>query len=117
MADTFTVEINKQDARGQFQGLFSTMIAATVTGVDQDGIATTVCKDWEVTVPGAALGDLVLVAPSSDMEDAGINRVMFTGIVTAADTVAIRVMADDGTFAADTTNGETFKILVLRPNW
>jgi len=66
-----------------------------------DGAGATV----SVSVPGAALGDFVLVAPASDGLD-----LIYTGYVSAADTVEVRVQNESGGAVNDDI---TINIMVL----
>ena len=116
MANTATVVVNENGDRTQFMSLFSAMYAATATITDQDAISANDTAAFAVTVPGVAFGDMVLVAHSADQSDGTDDAVMY-GVVTAADTVEIRVQADAGAYAADDLNNSTVKVLVLRPNW
>lgn len=67
----------------QFQGVFSAVIPFTFTA-DEDSIADQAASQGAVTVPGAALGDFVLVAPEVDVAD-----LLVSATVTATDTVSI----------------------------
>jgi hypothetical protein len=60
-----------------------------------------------LTVAGAALGDLVLVAPPYDMQD-----FIFCGYVQAANTVEIRIQ-NESTAAVNLASG-VWKVAVLR---
>lgn len=68
----------------QFQGLFD-VIPFTVN-IEEDSIAAQATSVADVTVPGAALGDFVLVTPGIDAVS-----VLFSGWVQAADTVTVAV--------------------------
>jgi|ETN02SMinimDraft_2_1059926.scaffolds.fasta_scaffold59105_2 hypothetical protein len=117
MANTATVVVNKSSgAREQLHGMFSHMYFATITITNNDAIALTDTATFAVTVTGAALGDMVLFGINNDLSD-GTDQGSMTAVVTAADTVALRVLADKGEYAADDLNNSITKIAVLRPNW
>ena len=115
MANTATVVINGRD-REQFQSAFEAMYFATATIADNDAVTAGDTATFSVSIPGAAVGDFVLVASSSDLSD-GTDQAIMTGVVTAANTVGIRLQADAGAYAADDLNGTEVKIAVLRAKW
>lgn len=119
MANTFTV--TKTD-RGnqQFQGAFKELFRVTGTISDQDAIADDVSVEVDLTVPGVALGDMVLgfgcsIAPA----DANAS-IVIDPYIAAANTVTLKLTNIDATtdaFDADTLNGATIKLLIGRPSW
>ena len=103
-----TVTQSKQ----QLQGLFYEMWAVTETvnfGNAATGSGTFASVD--VTVPGVALGDMVMgIVVGVDTVDAVIG-----GAVTAANTVTLTLL-NNTTGAVDLAS-TTCKFLVGRPNW
>jgi hypothetical protein len=96
--------------RSQFQGLFSEMWAVSET-VDFGNAATGsgTFASVNVTVPGVALGDIVMgISAGVDTVDTVIG-----GAVTAADTVTLTVL-NNTTGAVDLTS-TTLKFIVVRP--
>lgn len=93
--------------RRQFQDLFSDVLtyhgALNVANLADGAGATS-----SVTVPGAALGDFVLVSLAVDLQD-----MIVTGYVQAADTVEVRVQ-NESTGAVDLASA-TLRIAVLKP--
>lgn len=101
----------------QFQGVFNEMWTVKGTITDQDAIAIGDTASFALTVPGVALGDLCLgVSLTSDLSD-GTDQAVVTAIVSAADTVTIRVNADAGEYAVDDLNSAVVKVFVARPSW
>lgn len=91
---TLTIDqVGRQGPR-QFQALFD--VIPFTFNFEEDSIAAGAGSSGTVTVTGAALGDLVLVAPAQGAEEA-----MLWGTVTAANTVGI------GAFNVDTGAAET----------
>lgn len=101
----------------QFQGAFSEMwkVKATLTqdvavAINDTGVIT-------MTVPGVALGDMV-IADSINMDyNDGTDQATLTWAVTAANTVTLYIHADVGEFAANAVNGAVAKVLIGRPSW
>ena len=62
MANTVTVNSSVQN-REQFQGLFNEMWVVTATVTDQDAVAIGDTLSISLTVPGVALGDMVIRRP------------------------------------------------------
>jgi hypothetical protein len=116
-----TIAVTKTD-RGnkQFQGAFKEMFFVNATVSDQDAIADDVSIEVDLTVPGVALGDMI-VGISSSIAPADANAsVTITGYVAAANTVTLKIInVDDGAdaFDADTLNTAVIKIAIGRPNW
>jgi hypothetical protein len=91
----------------QFQGAFNEMWEVTVT----DTMRIT------VTVPGVALGDMVIAQSiTNDLSD-GTDQCIMQCYVTAANTVSLQFTADAGQYAADDLNNAVVKMLVARPAW
>lgn len=85
-----------------YTGVFTVDLGNAATG--SGTFATTT-----VTVPGAALGDFVLVAPVLDLTDGFVF-----GQVSAANTVDITVL--NNTAGALNLASAQYKVLVLRPS-
>ena len=100
----------------QFQGAFKEMWTVTGTISDQDAVAATAIGEFDVTVTGVALGDMVLgVAVSVNLDD-GTDQATMSAHVSAADTITVQLAADDAQYAADDLNASTIKVLIGRPN-
>ena len=117
MANTITVDRVEQGNR-QFGGAFSEMWAVTGTVTDQDAVAIGDTLSINMTVPGVALGDMV-IGTSLDMDyfDAGGDGAVIGASVGSANTVLFTVHADVAEFAADAITNAKIKILVGRPAW
>lgn len=93
----------------QFQGLFE-VIPFKVT-VTEDSVTAQVASQVDIPVPGAELGDFVLVTPTVDA--AGLIPY---GFVQSANTVTISVYNVEGTDAITSlAGGVVFNGLVLKP--
>lgn len=114
MATNITVITDSANSAGtkgarQFQGLFEA-IPFKFT-IDDDSLAAQVAGQCDIAVPGAELGDFVLIAPSVDHGP----QIMFAA-VTATDVVTLTTFNVEGTDAstafatASVVNG-----LVLKP--
>lgn len=75
----------------QFQGMFQDMWKVTCT-LDAGSLADGAGETDTITVPGVALGDIVLGA-SFSVDEAGLS---VTGYVSAANTVSLRVQNESG---------------------
>ena len=75
----------------QFQGMFQDMWKLTCT-LDAGSLADGAGESDTITVPGVALGDMVL-GLSFGVSEAGIT---ITGYVSAANTVTLRVQNESG---------------------
>ena len=116
MAQTIAVNVTKKGRR-QFQGLFKEMWAVKATISDCDAVAIGAIGEFDMTITGLALGDMVIgVSSTLDLND-GTNEALMNAYVSAADTLTLQVMADEAEFAADALNTAVIKILVGRPNW
>jgi len=98
--------------RRQFQDVFSNVLTYQGTldlgsAGDNDGTGAAFASA-DVTVPGAALGDLVLVSLGVDTVD-----LTLTAAVTAANTVTVTV--NNGTINAVDLASTTVRIAVLQP--
>jgi hypothetical protein len=96
--------------RLQFQRLFEVVGAGAFT-VDMGNAATGsgTFAVAQITVPGAALGDFVLVSPAVDVVDAAV-----VGNVTAANTVDLVLL--NNTAGAVNLASAQYNIVVLRLN-
>ena len=119
MADTMAVSRVEQGTK-QFQGAFSEMWLCTGTITDQDQIADDVSIIITLTVPGVALGDMV-VGFSFGKSQADANaHVIAHAFVSAANTVLLIIANVDqaaDAYDADTLNDGGFKMLIGRPSW
>lgn len=93
--------------RRQFQDLFSDVLTYTGT-LNVANLADGAGATSSVTIPGAALGDFVLVSLGVDLQD-----MVVTGYVQAANTVEVRVQ-NESTGAVDLAS-TTLRIAVLKP--
>jgi len=116
MANTITVS-KVERGTNQFQGAFKEMWKVTGSVTDSDAVAATAIGEFDITVSGVALGDMVLgMAFGADFDD-GTDQASPTAYVAAANTVTVQWSADDAQFAADALNGASFKMLIGRPAW
>jgi len=119
MADTMAVSRVEQGTK-QFQGAFSEMWLCTGTVTDQDAINDDVSIIITLTVPGVALGDMVLgFAFGKSQADANAH-VFQQAFVSAANEVKLIIANVDQTsdaYDADTLNDGGFKMLIGRPAW
>lgn len=91
----------------QFQGVLRVVYNGRQT-VNPASAADGAGETISLTVPGAALGDIVLVGPGADVLDT-----VFSASVVAANTVEIRVQ-NESTGTRDIASS-SWNILVLRP--
>jgi len=119
MANTLTVTSAGRGSK-QFQGAFKEMFLAYGGVTDQEAIADDVSVDISLTVPGVALGDMVLgISFTKSQADANAS-IFATAFVSAANTVILKLTNIDETtdaYDADTLNASTWRILIGRPNW
>ena len=117
MANSATVDRVEQGT-SQFQGAFSEMWKVTATITDQDAVAIGDTMSISLTVPGVALGDMVIgMSLNVDSFDAGGDGAVIRAEVGSANTVNFMVHADVAEFAADAITNAVVKILVGRPHW
>lgn len=95
-------------ARRQFPDVFKNVLTYTGT-LNLGSAADSGFASSAVTVPGAALGDFVLVSLGVDTVDTVV-----AGAVTAANTVTVTVQNDTG--GAVDLASTTVRICVLQPN-
>lgn len=113
MAFTTAGTVTRVQDRRQFQGLFNEMWTVTIAGADPSSIAAGAEDIQTYTVPGLALGDIVLGA--SFTRDLTIDADMLW-YVSAANTLSVRINNHNAAAALDFAAG-TFKVLVGRPAW
>lgn len=94
----------------QFQDLFEVVGTAFVTTNPADAAAGDFV-DVTTTVTGAAFGDFVLCSVGIDP----LNN-MVHGYVSAANTVTLRVFANDGATAGQAIGALNARVIVLRAN-
>lgn len=117
MANTITVNTTTQ-SKQQLQGLFNEMWAVTATISDQDAVAINDTASVSLTVPGVALGDMVIgMSMTVDSFDGAGDGAVIRAEVGSANTVNFMIHADVAEFAADALNNAVVKILIGRPNW
>lgn len=105
--------VTRVQDRRQFQGLFSEMWTVTVTGADPASVAASAEDTQTYTVPGLALGDMVL--GYSFTRDLTIDADFFV-YVSAANTVTVRINNHNAAAALDLAAGN-LKFLIGRPAW
>ena len=117
MANTITVTKTTRGGFRQFQSAFSEVWTVKGSVTDSDAVALTAIGEFDVTVAGVALGDMVLGCSYGADFDDGTDQASPSAHVSAADTVTVQWQADDAEFAADALNGASFKMIVARPGW
>lgn len=96
--------------RQQFQGLFSECIVYTAAlDLANAAVGSGTFASSDITIPGAALGDFVLVSLGVDTVDTAI-----VGAVTAANVVTVTVL--NNTAGAVNLASATVRIVVMKPN-
>lgn len=112
MAFTTSTVTRVEQGNKQLQGAFVEMWFVTAT-VDPSSVAAGAEDTGTLTVPGVALGDMVVgFAPGVNQTvDADINV-----FVSAANTLTIRLSNLNGAAALDLATS-TWKIMVARPLW
>ena len=110
MAFTTATVASVKQGREQFQGVFSEMWQATLT-VDPASIAAGGEDTGTFTIPGLALGDIVLgVGPGVNLTaDAEV-----LAYVSAANTLTIRISNLNAASALDLASS-TWKVVIGRP--
>ncbi len=119
MANTFGTPVVRRGNQ-QFQGLFSDMFLVSIPVTDQDAIADDVSVDITATVPGVALGDIVLFAGATKAQSDANAGITVDAWVSAANTVNVRFTNIDATtdaYDADTLTDGYIKLVVARPLW
>ena len=100
--------------------MFNEMWGVTGTVTDQDAIADDVSIIVTLTVPGVALGDMVLgFAFNKSQADANAHIIAHPFVSAANEVKFILANVDQvgDAYDADTLTGGTFKMLVGRPAW
>ena len=95
-------------ARMQFQSLFD-VYGAEVTH-DFGSLADGAGETLSISVPGAAIGDTVMVSAGVDISD-----MTLTAYVQAADTVEVRLQNESG--GVLDLASTTVRVCVLSPDW
>lgn len=111
----FTTATVASYSRGsqQMQGAFTDQWVANLT-VNPASIAAAGEDSATFTIPGVALGDMVMVAPGVDL--AATGELIVSAYVSAANTVTIRLSNVHASSAADLASS-TWKLWVGRPSW
>ncbi len=104
-----TVNVSGEKGPRQFQGLFD--IIPFKFSADDDSLPAQTASQADVAVPGAELGDFVVVSCVADL----VNLIA-VGFVSAADVVTIQVFNVEGTDASTALAGNpAFKGVVFKP--
>lgn len=109
----FTTATVSKVERGtkQFQGIFSDMWSVSLT-VDPSSIAAGAEDTATFTVPGVALGDIVLgVGPGVSLTATG--EASFDAWISAANTLTIRITNLHASSAVD-LGSSTWKVIIAR---
>lgn len=112
MAFTTATVRSIEQGNKQFQGAFSEMWAVSLT-VDPSSIAAGAEDSANFTVPGLAVGDMMIgfttgVSPTADGD--------ILVYISAANTLTIRISNLNGSSALDLASS-TWKVLIGRPLW
>lgn len=110
-AGTASVVLN---GRQQSQALWSEVYAISITGANPASIAAGAEDTQSYTIPGLALGDVVL-GFSFSYSQGGTSSI--TASVSATDTLVVRISNLHDSNALDFGSGLTIKVLVARPAW
>jgi len=114
MAFTTATVASVEQGTKQLQGAFSEMWAVKLT-VDPASIAAGAEDTATFTIPGVALGDMVLgVAPGVSLTATG--EIAVDSWISAANTLTIRLTNLHAASAAD-LGSSTWKVLIGRPSW
>lgn len=114
MAFTTATVDRVEQGNKQFQGAFVDMWACTLT-VNPASIAAGAEDAATFTIPGVALGDMVVgVAPGVSLTATGEASV--DAWVSAANTLSIRITNFHASSAVD-LGSSTWKVLIGRPSW
>ena len=108
---TATVRYVEQGKK-QFQGIFGEMWVVSLN-VDPSSIAAGAEDSSTFTIPGIALGDMVVGFSAGVNLTVDADPVVY---VSAANTLTIRISNLNGAAALDLTTS-TWKVLIGRPNW
>jgi hypothetical protein len=106
-----TPVIKRNSGPKQFQALFD-VIEVEVT-LTEASVAAQVGSQCDITVPGAALGDFVLVSYPADL-----TGVILSAYVRAANSITVTIYNIEGTDAVTAFSGGLIaKLLVLQPKF
>ena len=112
MAFTTATVARIEQGNKQLQGAFSEMWFATLT-VDPSSIAAGAEDTATFTIPGVALGDMVVGV------SAGVNLTVDGDVqvfVSAANTITVRISNLNAASALDLASS-TWKVMIGRPLW
>ena len=112
MTEAATISATSVGVKGakQFQGLFS--VIPFKSNIVEASIASAATSEGDIAVPGAEVGDLVIVTLVGDNVGLGVSA-----FVTAADVVTIRVSnLTGGASTTLATAGLPVKGVVLKPS-
>jgi hypothetical protein len=113
MAFTTATVAKYERGSKQMQGAWVDQWVANLT-VDPSSIAAGAEDSATFTIPGVALGDMVMVAPGVNL--AATGELFMSAYVSAANTVTIRLSNVHASSAADLASS-TWKLWVGRPSW
>lgn len=117
MANTIIVNTVERGNQ-QFQGVFKEMFTVKCTVTDTNAVPATDSIGVPITVPGVAVGDIVVAhSLNGDPIDGGGDRAILYPVVSAANTVMVNIHTDADQFDANAINDNELKILIGRPNW
>jgi hypothetical protein len=91
-AITDTLNVSGREGARQFQALFK--VIPFTANIDDDSLAAQVAGQCDITVTGAALGDIVLVGVAADL-----GAQLIQGYVSAANVVTLTTFNVEGTDA------------------
>ncbi len=114
MAFTTATVTRIEQGNKQFQGAFSDMWACTLT-VDPSSIAAGAEDAATFTIPGVALGDMV-IGFSAGVSLTATGEADVSVFVSAANTLSIRITNLHAGSAVD-LGTSTWKVLIGRPAW
>lgn len=110
-ATTAGTPVKSLPQKRQFQAVFPAVITATVT-LTESSIAAAKASQTTFSVPGAALGDMVLISSMTNTV-----YVLLTAKVSAADTISVSLLNQDSTDASTTFSaGLVCHVAVLKLN-
>ena len=112
MAFTTATVRSVEQGNKQFQGAFVEMWACTFT-IDPSSVAAGAEDIATFTVPGVALGDMVVGYTLGVNQTVDLDANVW---VSAANTVSVRVSNLNGASALDLASS-TWRVLVGRPAW
>lgn len=105
------LKINQIGSGSQFQGHISQTWQVSVQ-TTPGAITTGINAEEVITVPGVALGDMVVMISSS----ADLAAIVLYACVSAANTVDV-LFANNTAGTITPTAGATIKMLIVRPAW